>query len=119
MTGGGAAHAVLEPNEELTSLASEVAAGLGLHAVVNLAFRYDGSGQPKLLEINPRIPFAVRCALGAGVNLVALSVRQALGETVAPPPPRWGGHFLLHFSAVVTDASGSPVGVSRPGRPRG
>jgi carbamoyl-phosphate synthase large subunit len=84
---------------------------LGLNAVVSLSFKHDSNGEPKLIEINPRIPFSILCALGGGVNLVALAVRQALGERIEPVEPEWGGEFLLHFRSIVTDASGTPIEV--------
>jgi carbamoyl-phosphate synthase large subunit len=109
MTGAGALRAVLEPSEELTEISREVVAELRLNAIVNLAFRYDEAKQPKLLEINPRIPFSILCALGGGVNLVGLAVRQALGERVDPVKPEPGGRFLRHFQSVVIDSAERPV----------
>ncbi len=109
MSGGGARVAVLEPNAEAAEAAERIVSELDLHAVVNIAFKPDREGRQKLLEINPRIPSSVLCGLGGGVNLVALAVRQALGERIEPQAPAWGGRFLLHTQSVVTDASGAVV----------
>jgi carbamoyl-phosphate synthase large subunit len=109
MVGGAAAHAVLEPSDEIERVARELVSELGLDAVVNVAFRGDESGDQKLLEINPRIPMSILSGLGGGINFVALAVRQRLGEQVDPAEPAFGGRFLLHYQSVVTDPSGSRV----------
>lgn len=109
MVGGAAAHAVLEPREQIVGLSREIAGELGLEAVVNIAFRGNEQDTPKLLEINPRIPMSILCALGGGVNLVALAVRQQLGEPVEEAEPSSGARFLLHYQSVVVDRSGSRV----------
>jgi predicted ATP-grasp superfamily ATP-dependent carboligase len=109
MAGGAATRSVLEPSERIASLSRRIIRELELEAVVNVAFRPDKAGDPKLLEINPRIPQSILAGLGGGVNLVALAVRQALGESVEPVEPRWGGEFIRHFQSVVTDGSGTAV----------
>jgi carbamoyl-phosphate synthase large subunit len=122
MMGAGAMRSVLEPSEAIAGHSRKIVADLGLNAVVNLAFRHDDRERPKLLEINPRIPSSILCALGGGVNLVGLAVRQALGERVDPVQPEWGGQFLRHFQSVVTDGSGAVVEIpqaqSKPAVPR-
>jgi carbamoylphosphate synthase large subunit len=109
MVGGGATQSVLERSEQISDVTRRVVAHLGLDAVVNVAFRHDARGAPKLLEINPRIPLSILAGLGGGVNLVALAVRQALGETIESAEPTWGGRFLRHLHSVVVDASGNRV----------
>jgi carbamoyl-phosphate synthase large subunit len=111
MMGAGAMRSVLEPSEELASISSEIVAELGLNAIVNLAFRGDDVGKPKLLEINPRIPSSILCAMAGGLNLVSLAVRQEIGEDVQPAEPEWGGQFIRHFQSVVVDAAGAPIDI--------
>ena len=107
MIGGAAAHAVLEPAARLEAAAREIARALGLDAVVNVAFRENEGGAPKLLEINPRVPMSILSGIGGGINFVALAVRQSLGEQIEPLTPTYGGRFLLHYRSVVTDAAGN------------
>jgi hypothetical protein len=57
----------------------------------------------------------VICALAGGVNLVALAVRQALGERIEPVEPAWGGAFLRILQSVLVDGSGARVDGSAPG----
>jgi carbamoyl-phosphate synthase large subunit len=109
MTGGGATHSVLTRSDAITALSERIVAELELNAIVSLSFRHDDAGTPKLIEINPRIPSSILCAMGGGVNLVALAVRQALGESVAAREPASGGQFLRHYQSVVIDAEGRPT----------
>jgi carbamoyl-phosphate synthase large subunit len=111
MMGAGAMRSALEPSETLASLATEIIGELGLNAVVNFAFRSDRRGDPKLLEINPRIPSSILCAMAGGLNLVSLAVRQALGERLEAAEPEWGGQFLRHFQSVMVDESGAVVDI--------
>jgi carbamoyl-phosphate synthase large subunit len=111
MMGAGAMRSVLEPSETLASLATEIVGELRLNAVVNLAFRGDKRGNPKLLEINPRIPSSILCAMAGGQNLVSLAVRQALGERLQAAEPEWGGQFMRHFQSVVIDQSGAVIDI--------
>jgi carbamoyl-phosphate synthase large subunit len=111
MMGAGAMRSALEPSEKLASLAAEIVGELELNAVVNLAFRSDERGNPKLLEINQRIPSSILCAMAGGLNLVSLAVRQALGERLEAAEPEWGGQFLRHFQSVVIDESGAVIDI--------
>ena len=109
MRGGGATRSVLERHDEVAALTAAIVAELRLDAVVNVSFRLDADGTPKLLEINPRVPSSILTALGGGINLVALAVRQALGEQLSAAEPAWGAEFLLYSQSVVTDPGGRAV----------
>lgn len=105
---GAATRSLLEANDEIDGHSRRLVAELALHGVVNLSFKLDGEGRPKLIEVNPRIPMSVRAGLAGGVNLVALAIRLALGERIEPVEPEWGGEYLLHFRSVIVDGSGTP-----------
>jgi carbamoyl-phosphate synthase large subunit len=109
MTVSAAIRTVLERSEALDSVSREIVADLGLNAVVSISFKHVEDGAPRLLEINPRIPFSVLCAMSGGVNLVALAVRQSLGERIEPVEPRWGGEFLRTLQSVLVDETGSAL----------
>ena len=64
---------------------------LGLHSLVNVQVRRDDRGQPKLVEVNPRVGGSVVLATAAGVNLPLLAVLQAVEQLPAHiPEPRTG-----------------------------
>jgi carbamoyl-phosphate synthase large subunit len=117
MTVSAATRSELQPSEPIADLSQQIVAQLGLNAVVSLSFRQDSRGEPKLIEINPRIPFSILCSMSGDVNLVALAVRQALGERIEPIEPRWGGQFLIGFQSVITDNTGTPIDLAPPEPP--
>ena len=57
---------------ELEETAAEVARAIGLTGVANVQLRYDRSGSPALLEVNPRFPGAMPLTIAAGVDMPSL-----------------------------------------------
>ena len=64
--------------KKLLSMATEIAEEIGLSYVVNFDFKYDYNGEPKLLEINPRMPATSYLATASGLNLPLLSIYLAM-----------------------------------------
>lgn len=52
---------------------------LNLSSNVNIQFRYDMDGNPKLLEINPRVSGTMELCRGAGINMLEASIYESLG----------------------------------------
>ena len=64
---------------------------LDLQYNANIQFRYDAGGNPKLLEINPRVAGTMELCRGAGVDFVGLAVNQALDfEEISNISVEWG-----------------------------
>ena len=61
-------------DSELIELSQQVCQVARLRYANNIQFRRDRSGQPRLLEINPRIPGTVALTVAAGVNLPKLAL---------------------------------------------
>jgi len=58
---------------------------------VNIQFKYDSNGHPKILEINPRLAGTMELSRGAGVDFVRLAVDEAFGfENSLDYNPAWG-----------------------------
>ncbi|GAW94079.1 hypothetical protein Huta_0481 [Calderihabitans maritimus] len=98
----------VEHKPDLIKAAGEISRALSLEYNINLQFRYDSGGNPKLLEINPRVSGTIILCLGAGVNLPYLGVKLALGETPDIPTPRWGTAMTRYWEEVFYDPDGSP-----------
>jgi carbamoyl-phosphate synthase large subunit len=90
----------VDPRDDLASYTLKAARSLGLTYAFGFQYKLDQEGVPKVLECNPRVQGTMVASLFAGVNVVWLAVREALGE--APPVPRprlrrvtfqrfWGG----------------------------
>lgn len=96
----------VEENEDLIDAAGSICRELGLEYNINLQFKYDGSGTPKVIEINPRVSGTIVMCVGAGVNLPALGVKYALGEPVPPQEIKWGTEMVRYWSELFTMPDG-------------
>ena len=71
---------------EMEAHAQRAAAQLGLFGVVNVQFKRDRHGVPKLLEINPRPPGSLALTIAAGADMVMWSVRLLLDQPLGTIP---------------------------------
>lgn len=78
----------------LSQAAVDVAKAIGVRFAVNVQFREDAHGVPKLLEINPRFPGTLPLTDAAGVNLPALLVAEMQGQRMP--------EGLLPFREIMT-----------------
>lgn len=72
---------------ELESTAAAVAEAIGLVGVANVQLRYDRSGVPALLEVNPRFPGAMPLTIAAGVDMPSLAIDLASGRPLPTTVP--------------------------------
>ena len=82
--------ATLAYNEEAYQIAREVIAALGLSGNADLDFKYDETGHPVLIEINPRIAATMRIFKEGGLNLPYLRIKQLLGEELPEVEVKYG-----------------------------
>jgi carbamoyl-phosphate synthase large subunit len=78
---------------------------LNLHGPIGIQLRNDDNGQPKMLEINPRLQGTTVAAAGMGINIPQLIVEQALGQQPqlnAKQLP-WGKQFGRYYTEVFWD----------------
>ncbi len=89
-------------DREIISYCSHIISALGLHGNVGIQVKRSSSGKPLLLEINPRVQGTIVSALGAGVNLPLLAVKQELGWPVWPHETEvaWGTRFARHWTEI-------------------
>lgn len=84
---------LLDDNPALLSHAALLVQRFALNGLINVQFKEDAQGIPKLLEINPRAAGGIAMSCLSGVNLPALALQGFLrgyGEVSAPPRPRTG-----------------------------
>jgi carbamoyl-phosphate synthase large subunit len=98
---GLATHAIVIDHPPAEKAARRVVELLGLSYVVNVQFRCDDEGVPRLMEVNPRIPGTIGLSVAAGVNMPYLAVKLAIGEAVAPPAPAIGTELIRYWNALV------------------
>jgi carbamoyl-phosphate synthase large subunit len=90
-------------NEEaLIVYSSSISESLQLHGNIGYQVKKSGSGEFLILEINPRVQGAISSALGAGINLPVLAIKQELGLPVAENEMqvKWGIKFSRYWSEV-------------------
>ena len=63
-----------------------VAELIGLTTVANVQVKGARDGEPALLEVNARFPGTMPLTVAAGIDMPALAVREALGETLPGGP---------------------------------
>ena len=75
---------------------------LNLHGNIGIQVKENQEGTPLLLEINPRVQGTIVAAMGAGVNLPLLAIKQELGIPVKDEEkkPVWGIGFARYWTEV-------------------
>ena len=75
---------------------------LRLHGNIGIQLKGSETGQFLLLEINPRVQGTISAALGAGINLPLLAVKQELGLPISPDEliVKWGTKFSRYWNEV-------------------
>jgi len=88
--------------EDIVQYCKQIIKAIGLHGNIGIQLRRSKTGEPLLLEINPRAQGTIVSALGAGVNLPLLAVKQELGLSISPGEKNvsWGTSFSRYWTEV-------------------
>jgi len=97
--------AKLERNGEIIKASEQLARKLGLDYNVNMQFRTDSEGKPKLIEVQPRLAGTTAASVGAGANLPWMAAKLALGEDVEKPKINWNTMMKRFWEEVYTDGA--------------
>jgi carbamoyl-phosphate synthase large subunit len=102
MSNGISVEGAFEKNEEIIEYASSIVEKIGLHGNIGVQVKKADNGKYLILEINPRVQGTIVSALGAGVNLPLLAVKQELGLQIDPSElkVKWGTHFSRYWEEV-------------------
>lgn len=97
----------IEDRPDVAGHTLTAAAALGLTGAFGFQFKLDAAGVPKVLECNPRVQGTMAASVFAGVNIIWLGIREALGEsfTVEAPPFR-PAEFVRYWGGVGRNADG-------------
>lgn len=79
-----------------------IIAAIGLHGNIGIQVKLSESGEPLLLEVNPRVQGTIVAGLGAGINLPLLAVKQEMGLPTEPTElqVKWGTQFSRYWTEV-------------------
>lgn len=97
---------VVERREDLMDEAAAICRKLGLEYNVNIQFKYDAEGDPKVIEINPRVAGTIVMCVGAGANMPYLGVKHALGESLPTVDIEWGTRMVRYWTELFRSPEG-------------
>ena len=106
----------VERDETMIEEATEICTSLGLEYNVNLQFKRDADGVPKIIEINPRVSGTIIMCVGAGANMPYLGVKHALGEPLPDVDVTWGTRMNRYWQETFQRPDGSRFQVEERGR---
>lgn len=88
--------------ERIISYCTQIVKEIRLHGNIGIQVKRSAAGNFLLLEINPRVQGTIAAALGAGVNLPLLAVKQELGLSLPEEEMlvRWGTKFSRYWTEV-------------------
>lgn len=99
MNNGISVAGIFEENREIMDYATRVFRCMKLHGPNGLQVKRGEDGKFYILEINPRLQGSTTTAMGMGINLPVLSIKQAMGEDIKTriPQPQWGLRFARYY----------------------
>lgn len=105
MNNGISVAGVFEENREIIDYATRVFRCMKLHGPNGLQVKRGDDGKFYILEINPRLQGSTTTAMGLGINLPVLAVKQAMGEAIKPliPQTKWGLRFVRYYEDAFFD----------------
>jgi len=80
-------------NPSLIEESKRLVDAIGLSGAINLEYRLDEEGRPKILEINPRFGASIEHTVSAGLNLPHILVRSVIGLKSDISIPVYGTWF--------------------------
>lgn len=91
-----------ENDKVIIDYCTRIIEAIGLHGNIGIQVKRNAGGEPLLLEINPRVQGTIVAALGAGVNLPLLAVRNEMGLPLTDEmmAVRWGISFSRYWTEV-------------------
>lgn len=102
MINGISVEGIFEANTAIIAYCERIIRALKLHGNIGIQVKQHENGSFLLLEINPRVQGTISAALGAGVNLPVLAIKQEAGMPVSPEEMKveWGVGFHRYWSEV-------------------
>ena len=90
-----------EKNDEIIDYCNKILQSLYLHGPIGLQVKENTKGEFRLLEINPRLQGTSVAALGMGINLPAIAVKQEFEDVIIDSSQlRWGTSFVRYYEEL-------------------
>lgn len=88
---------IVEKNQELINATKKIISIFNLDYFINVQFKYNKKGIPKLIDINPRFCGSQIMSYGAGVNFPYLALKLFYEEKIDIPTPIWGTEMIRYW----------------------
>jgi carbamoyl-phosphate synthase large subunit len=88
--------------ENIINYCRQIIKELQLNGNIGIQVKRSSANQFLILEINPRVQGTISAALGAGINLPVLAIKQELGLPISPEElmVKWGTKFSRYWKEV-------------------
>ncbi len=88
--------------ESIISYCAQIIKELQLHGNIGIQVKRSTAGEFLIVEINPRVQGTISAALGAGVNLPVLAIKQEFGLPISAGEleVKWGTKFSRYWDEV-------------------
>lgn len=106
MNGGISTKCLIENNAKIIEYCRSIISILALHGNIGIQVRMDEQGNPKILEINPRLQGSVVACMAAGVNLPYLGIKLFLNEEIREQEIVWGTMMIRYWKETFFDTAG-------------
>lgn len=93
-------------HEPIIEHSQKITSGLRLNGAIGMQFRLNKESIPKVIEVNARPHGALMLSAAAGVNILYLAIKVALGEKFAQPNIRWNTRMLRYYDEVYQNETG-------------
>lgn len=101
MNGGISVQGTFIRQEEIIYYCDQIIRSLHLFGPIGLQVKANANGSYRLLEINPRVQGTSVAALGVGINLPVLAVKQVFEEIDwSAMPIEWGKSFVRYYEEL-------------------
>jgi carbamoyl-phosphate synthase large subunit len=102
MVNGISAEGKIEKNEGVISYCQDILDKIKPDGLTGIQVKMNASGEPRILEINPRVQGTTVACLGAGVNLPLMAIQYANGnlDLNSLPDVDWDLKFIRHWKEV-------------------
>ena len=100
---------VIEDNAEIAEYTIRAAQAVGADGNFGFDLLMNRAGEPRIIEMNPRLTGGVVACSAAGVNLPYLGIKRLLREPILPCKPVYGTQMLRRYQERFLAPDGSPI----------
>jgi len=90
----------IEKNDKIIELSKKLSDELNLEYAFGFQFKLDETGNPKILECNPRVQGTMVLSTFGCANIIYTSIKAALGEEIPVFNIKWGTRIMRYWGGL-------------------